>query len=81
MKTFKISLLICLTLILTFSAFSQRRFGGKVIEVIDGKTAVVQMANGGKLTVVLQYIEIPEPEQPLHQTVKEHLQKLILKKC
>jgi endonuclease YncB( thermonuclease family) len=80
MKNFKLSLLICLTLTLAFSAFSQRRVGGKVVEVIDGKTAVVQMSNGGKLTVVLQYIEIPEPDQPLYSTVKDHLQKLILDK-
>ncbi len=80
MKNFKLSLLICLTLTLTFSAFSQRRVGGKVVEVLDGKTAVVQMSNGGKLTVVLQYIEIPEPDQPLHSTVKDHLQNLIMDK-
>ena len=78
MKIFKLSLLTILILTFTFSAFSQRRFGGKVIEVIDGKTAVVQMATGGKLTIVLQYIEIPEPDQPLHQIVKDHLEKLIL---
>ncbi len=78
MKNFKLIFLIVLTLTLTFSAFSQRRFDGKVVEVIDGKTAVVQMSNGGKLTIILQYIEIPEPDQPLHQIVKEHLQKLIL---
>lgn len=80
MKTFKFSLLICLILILALSAFSQRRFGGKVVEVIDGKTAVVEMYNGGRLTVMLQFIEIPETEQPLNQTVKDHLQKLILNK-
>ncbi len=78
MKIFKLSLLTILILTLTFSAFSQRRFGGKVVEVLDGKTAVVQMPNGGKLTVTLQYIEIPEPDQPLYQVVKEHLQNLIL---
>ncbi len=78
MKSYKFFLLILLTLTLTFSAFSQRRFGGKVVEVIDGKTAVVQMSNGGKLTIILQYIEIPEPDQPLHQIVKDHLQKLVL---
>lgn len=78
MKIFKLFLLVILTLTLTFSAFSQRRFSGKVIEVINGKTAIVQMSNGGKLTIVLQYIEIPEPDQPLHQVVKDHLEKLIL---
>jgi len=66
--------------LLAVTAYPQRTFGGRVIEVIDGKTAVVQVSSGSKITVVLQFIEIPEPEQPLYQTVKEHLQALILDK-
>jgi endonuclease YncB( thermonuclease family) len=67
-------------LLLAVSAYPQRKFGGRVVEIVDGKTAVIQVATGGRVTVVLQFIEIPEPEQPLHQTVKEHLQTLILDK-
>lgn len=71
---------VVIVLFLTaISAYPQRAFGGKVVEVIDGKTCVIEMANG-RVTAVLQYIEIPEPDQPLHSTVKEHLQKLILDK-
>lgn len=71
---------IIIVLALTaITAHSQRKFGGTVTEVIDGKTCVIQLQSG-KVTVVLQYIEIPEPEQPLYQTVKDHFQKLVLEK-
>jgi endonuclease YncB( thermonuclease family) len=71
---------IVIVLILTaISAYPQRAFGGRVVEVLDGKTCVIEMANG-RVTAVLQYIEIPEPDQPLYNTVKEHLQALILDK-
>jgi len=72
------TLLIVIVLILTaVSAYPQRKFGGTVVEVVDGKTCVIELGNG-RVTAVLQYIEIPEPEQPLYGTVKEHLQKLVL---
>ncbi len=80
MKDIKPLLFIVIVLVLTaISAYPQRKFGGRVIEVIDGKTCVIQMGSG-KLTAVLQYIEIPEPEQPLYGMVKDHLQALILDK-
>lgn len=80
MKNIKPIIFIVVVLLLTaISAYPQRNISGKVVEVIDGKTCVIQMPTN-KLTVVLQYIEIPEPEQPLYQTVKEHLQTLILGK-
>ena len=71
---------IAIVLVLTaISVYPQRAFGGRVVEVLDGKTCVIEMANG-RVTAVLQYIEIPEPDQPLYGTVKAHLQKLILDK-
>jgi endonuclease YncB( thermonuclease family) len=71
---------IVIVLVLTaISAYPQRAFGGKVVEVIDGKTCVIEMANG-RVVAVLQYIEIPEADQPLYDTVKAHLQGLILDK-
>ncbi len=80
MKDLKPIIFIVVVLILTaISAYPQRKFGGKVVEVIDGKTFVIQLPSG-KLTAVLQYIEIPEPDQPLYGTVKEHLQNIILDK-
>lgn len=80
MNNSKIVLSLCLTLICAFSISAQRRFAGKVVEVLDGKTAIVQLNNGGKVRVVLQFIEVPEPEQQFSQTVKEHLAKLIVGK-
>ena len=80
MKIFRILLIVFIISGLAQAAFSQRKLSGTVVEVIDGKTAVVEIAGSGKLTVILQYIEIPEPEQPLHTVVKEHLEKLILGK-
>jgi endonuclease YncB( thermonuclease family) len=83
-ESFKENLLptifIVIVLILTaISAYPQRKLSGKVTEIIDGKTVVVEIPNG-KVTVVLPYIEIPEPEQPLYKAVKDHLQALVLNK-
>jgi endonuclease YncB( thermonuclease family) len=79
-KNLKPILFIVIVLVLTaVSAYPQRKFGGRVIEVIDGKTCVILLP-GGKITAVLQYIEIPEAEQPLYQTAREHLRELILDK-
>ena len=80
MKNFKVFLVISIILISVLTAFSQRKIGGKVVEVIDGKTAVVEIGTSGKLKVVLQNVEIPEPEQPLHGIVKDHLEKLLFGK-
>lgn len=61
------------------SAAAQVTMSGKVVEVIDGKTVVIEISSG-KLTAALQYIEIPEREQPLYWTVRDHLEKLVLGK-
>jgi endonuclease YncB( thermonuclease family) len=75
------TIFIVIVLILAaISAYPQRKFGGRVVEVIDGKTCVIQLP-AGQLTAVLQYIEIPDPEQPLYKTVKDHLQSLVLDKA
>jgi len=75
-RTFNIVFLLC---IFTLIASGQARFAGKVIEVVDGKTVIVD-TNAGKLTAELQYVEIPEPEQPMHAAVKEHLAQIALGK-
>ena len=81
LKKLKPVIFILIVLILTVvTAYPQRVFGGTVVEVINGKTVVIELSSGSKLTAVLQFIEIPEAEQPLHQTVKEHLEKLLLGK-
>ena len=70
---------ISLILLVASSAFSQRQFVGKAIEVLDGKTVVIETSTG-KLTTELQYIEIPEPENPLNKTVQDHLKHMVLDK-
>ena len=76
LKLFPATLFI---LLLTQAAFPQSKFSGKVVDVLDGKTVVIQTV-GGKMTAALQYIEVPEPEQPLYRTVAEHLRKLVINK-
>lgn len=67
-------------LLLAAAAVSgQARFSGKVVEVLDGRTMMVE-TSAGKLKTQLQYIETPEPDQPLHSVVKGHLENLALGK-
>jgi len=70
------------TLLIAFTINASAQFltlGGEVVEVIDGKTIVVASATG-RVKVELQFIEVPEPEQQLHQTVKTHLEKMLMGK-
>jgi endonuclease YncB( thermonuclease family) len=68
-------------IILTLATFgySQSTLSGRVVQVLDGKTVVIEISSG-KLNAELQFIEVPEPEQQLHGTVREHLEKLVLNK-
>lgn len=77
MRSFASSIFVSFILLAGSSAFGQQRFAGTVTEVIDGKTAVLQ-TNAGKVLVVLQYIEIPKPGQPLNAVVRDHLAKLVV---
>jgi len=61
------------------SAFCQQTLKGKVVDVIDGKTVVIEISTG-KLIGVLEFLEVPEPEQPLSRAVREHLKELVLGK-
>jgi endonuclease YncB( thermonuclease family) len=80
-ENFKPTVFIIIVLILlAISAYPQQRLGGKVVEVLDGKTVSIELFSGGKITAELQHIEVPESEQQLHQTVIEHLQTLVLAK-
>lgn len=79
MKNPKPTFLLFLILALTTLGYSQSTMSGKVVEVIDGKTIVIEISSG-KLTAALQFIETPEREQPLYWTVRDHLEKLVLGK-
>lgn len=80
MQKLKIIFLIVLTAMAANSAFAQSRVGGRVVEIVDGKTVVIQTFNNDRLTAELQYIEVPEAEQPFHKIAKDHLQALVLDK-
>lgn len=82
MKNIKpIAFIVAALTLLFVSAYPQQKLGGRVVEVLDGRTVAIELYSGGRLTAELQYIEVPEPEQQLHQTVKEHLQVLVLGKA
>ncbi|MDQ2747357.1 MAG: thermonuclease family protein [Acidobacteriota bacterium] len=80
MKNAKLIFLAWMILCAASSAFAQTRVGGRVIEIVDGRTVVIQTFGNDRLTAVLQYIEVPEAEQPLHQIARDHLQTLVLDK-
>ncbi|MBK9154511.1 MAG: thermonuclease family protein [Chloracidobacterium sp.] len=58
---------------------AQRSMTGRVVGVLDGKTFVFETA-GGRLHGSVQYIDVPEPEQPLSRLIREHLERMILNK-
>ena len=80
MRKTKFILLTVLTLTLASAAFAQTRTGGRVIEILDGRTVIILTPSESKVTAQLQYIEVPEAEQPFHQIAKDHLQTLVLNK-
>ncbi len=67
-------------LVLFGSSLAQTRVGGKVVQILDGKTVVIRTLGNSTLTAELQYIEVPEAAQPFHQIAKDHLQNLVLDK-
>lgn len=67
-------------LVLTLPAAAQTRMAGQVVEVLNGKTVVIEV-DGRRITAELQYVEVPETEQPLYATVRDHLEKLTLGKA
>jgi len=77
MKNLKSFFLIAFTLVMANAAFAQSRIGGRVVEIIDGKTVVIEMQNRSRIVAELQYIEVPEAGQPLNQIAKEHLHALV----
>lgn len=79
MKNLRLTLLISLTLLIAGSGYAQRKFEGRVVQVLDGKTVVID-SSSGKITAEMQYIETPEPESPLSKTVQGHLEELVLDK-
>ncbi len=79
MKNSKLALALIFTFLFSTLNFAQvNTYQGRVVEIVDGRTVVVEPQRGVKITLELQHIEVPEPEQKLHQVVKDHLKKLLL---
>ena len=74
------AMLSCLIFALNFITFAQTGVMGRVVDIINGKTIIIETTAEVRLTVELQFIEVPEPGQPLADVVREHLQKLALGK-
>lgn len=68
--------IVAAILAFSISAAAQMSIPGEVVEVIDGRTVVVALPTG-KVTVELQYIEVPDQGQQLHDTVADHLRGLV----
>ena len=65
--------------ITAYASPAQMKNSGEVVDVVDGRNVTIETPTG-KITIELQHIEVPEPEQPLHAVVKDHLKKLLLGK-
>lgn len=68
-----------LTLALSLSVSAQRTFRGEVVDIVDGKTVVVQTTSS-KIKVELQFIDVPPEDQLMSNLVREHLRSLVLGK-
>jgi endonuclease YncB( thermonuclease family) len=76
-KEIKAAFFIIVVIALTIAtAHAQRKFVGTVVDVIDGRTCVIELP-AGRVTAVLQYVETPDPAQPFHEVAKSHLRALI----
>jgi endonuclease YncB( thermonuclease family) len=64
-------------LFLTFTASAQSIITGQLAEVVDGKTIVIKTASFTKLSVRLQFIEVPDAANNLTPVIKDHLQQLL----
>ncbi|MGB7203188.1 MAG: thermonuclease family protein [Pyrinomonadaceae bacterium] len=69
--SFLFAILFC-----SFSTAAQVTMSGKVIDVIDGDTVIIEIPSG-KFQATLQFIETPTREQAMFDTVKQHLRQLV----
>lgn len=76
----KFPIIFLLILLCSVNVFSQTFISGEVVEIFDGRTLVVRTSKNQQVNVRLQYIEVPEPEQPLAAIVVDHLKNLALGK-
>lgn len=70
---------VLIGLFLTVVAHSQMTISGTAVDVVDGKTVLIELPSS-KVRAEMLYIEVPENGQELHDTVIEHLRKLVVGK-
>jgi endonuclease YncB( thermonuclease family) len=63
----------------TGTATAQFSIPGQIVDIVDGKTVLFAMPSG-KVKIELQYIDVPESGQVLHDVVKDHLRGLVVGK-
>lgn len=66
-------------LLLGISVYSQTTLSGKVAGIVDGNTFILETGNG-RVTGTVQYVDVPEPEQPFSRIAREHFERLVLGK-
>lgn len=76
MLTKKILSIGFLLLACSINFYSQTYISGQVVDVVDGRTLLVETAQNARVIFRLQHIEVPEAEQPLAEIVKNHLREL-----
>jgi len=59
---------------------AQRSMTGRVVDVFDGRTLVIENAAQTRFAVRLQFVETPAPPHPLAPVAAAHLKKLALDK-
>lgn len=78
-KTCTVFVFAAAMLLLAAGAAGQTTLTGRVVSVIDGRTCVIE-TDGGRVTAAIQYVDVPEPEQPFSRIVREHLERLVMGK-
>lgn len=76
----RIIFVFAITLLAGSTAYAQTTLVGQVVGVIDGKTFVMNTERG-RITGSIEYVDVPEPEQPLSRIVREHLHRLVMGKA
>lgn len=62
------------------SVNSSTVFEAQVMEVIDGATIALKMANNSRIVICISRLETPEPGQPKADVAEQHLKDLLIQK-
>lgn len=72
-------LLLAIFSVFADTAAAQARIAGRVTEVIDGRTFVIETGSN-RMLASLRSVRTPSPGHPLFDTVREHFARLVLGK-